>query len=90
MYAVPHTVTFTDRSAAEAGLGEVVGEVSRLPGFVAGYWVARSADEGIAMIVFDSEEAAQSFADFLKTAPDAPGVTLDRESIAVGEVMGHA
>jgi hypothetical protein len=45
---------------------------------------------GLAVIVFDSEEAAQSFADFLKTVPDAPGVTLDRENIGVAEVLAHA
>jgi len=90
MYAVPHTVTFTDRSAAEAGLDQVVPQVSSLPGFVAGYWVARSANQGLAMIVFDSEEAAGGFADFLKNAPDSPGVTLDRESIGVGEVLARA
>jgi hypothetical protein len=90
MYAVPHTVTFTDRSVAEADLGQVVPQVSGLPGFVAGYWVARSADQGLALIMFNSEEAAQGFADFLKTVPDSPGVTLDRESIGVGEVVAHA
>lgn len=90
MYAVPHTVTFTDRSGAEAGLDQVVQQVSGLPGFVAGYWVALSANQGAALIVFDSEEAAQGFADFLKTVPDSPGVTLDRESIGVAEVMAHA
>jgi hypothetical protein len=90
MYAVPHTVTFTDRSAAEAGLDEVVPQVSGLPGFVAGYWVARSANQGLALIMFDSEEAAQGFVDFLMTVPDSPGVTLDRESIGVGEVLAHA
>ncbi len=90
LYAVPHTVTVTDRSAAEAGLDQVVPQVSGMPGFVAGYWVARSTDQGLAVIVFDSEEAAQGFADFLKSAPDSPGVTLDRESIVVGEVLAHA
>jgi len=90
MYAVPHTVTFTDRSAAKAELDQVVAQTSGLPGFVAGYWVARSADQGLALIVFDSEEAAQGFANFLKSVPDAAGVTLDRESIVVGEVMAHA
>jgi hypothetical protein len=90
MYAVPHTVTITDRSAAEAGLDQVVPQVTGLPGFVAGYWVARSANQGLALIIFDSEEGAQSFADFLKTAPDAPGVTIDRESIGVSEVLAHA
>jgi len=63
---------------------------SGLPGFVAGYWLARSADQGLAVIVFDSEEAAQSLADFLKTVPDAPVVTLDRDSIVVAEVLAHA
>ena len=90
MYAVPHTVTFTDRSAAAAGLDQVVPQTSGLPGFVAGYWMAHSADGGLALVVFDSEEAAQSFAHFLKSVPDAPGVTLDRDSIVVVEVLTHA
>ena len=90
MYAVPHTVTITDRSAVKAGLHQIVPHVSGLPGFVAGDWIARSADQGLAVVVFDSEEAAQGFADSLKTTPEAPGVTLDRESIGVGEVLAHA
>jgi hypothetical protein len=89
-YAVPHTVSITDRSAADAELDQVVAQTSGLPGFVAGYWVTRSADQGLALIVFDSEEAAQGFADFLRTVPDSPGVTLDRESIGVCEVLAHA
>ena len=52
--------------------------------------MARSADQGLAVIVFDSEAAAQGFADFLKTAPDEGGVTLDRDSIVVAEVLAHA
>jgi len=90
MYAVPHTVTITDRSAAEAGLDQVVPQVSGLPGFVAGYWVAGPADQALAVILFESEEAAQGFANFLKSASDPPGATLDRESIVVGEVLAHA
>jgi hypothetical protein len=90
MYAVPHMVTITDPSAAAAGLDEVVPQTSSLPGFVTGYWVARSADQGLALVIFDSEETAQSFADFLKSVPDSPGVTMDRESIGVCEVLAHA
>jgi hypothetical protein len=90
MYAVPHTVTITDPAAAAAGLDQVVPQVSGLPGFVAGYWMARSADQGLAVVVFDSQAAAQSFADFLETAPDEGGVTLDRDSIGVAEVLAHA
>jgi hypothetical protein len=90
MYAVPHTVIIVDRSAAEAGFDELLPQVSGLPGFVAGYWMARSADQGLGVVVFDSEQAARGFADFLKSAPDGYGVTLDRESIGVAEVMAHA
>jgi hypothetical protein len=90
MYAVPHTVTVTDQSAAQAGLEQVVPQTSGLPGFVAGYWIARAANQGLAVIVFDAEEAAQRYADLLKTVPDSPGVTIDRESIGVCEVLAHA
>jgi hypothetical protein len=90
MHAVVHRVTFNDRSAAEADLDVIVSKVAGMPGFVAGYWVASSADAGVAAVMFDSEEAAKGFASFLQSAPAAPGVTLDRESIEVGQVMAHA
>jgi hypothetical protein len=90
MYAVIHTVTIDDPAAAMAELDQVVPQVSGMPGFTAGYWVARSPDTGIAMVMFDSEEAAQGFANFLKSTPDAGGVTLDRENITVGQVFAHA
>jgi hypothetical protein len=90
MYAVPHTVTITDRAAALAGLEHMVPQVSGSPGFVAGYWMEHSETEGQAVVIFDSKVAAQGFADLLKTAPDAPGVTPDRASVAVCEVLGHA
>jgi len=87
MYAVTQTVAISDRAAAEAGLGHVVPQVSGLPGFVAGYWMARDANQGLALVVFDSEEGARSFADFLKVTPGAPGVAPDRERIDVCEVF---
>ena len=90
MYAVPHMVTITDPPAAAVGLGEIVPQTSSFPGFVAGYWVARSADQGLALVIFDSEQTAQNFADFLKSVPDSPGVTMDRESIGVCEVLAYA
>jgi hypothetical protein len=89
MYAVHHTFTFTTRIAADAGLDDVVPLMSAMPGFVTGYWVARSADEGLALVVFNSEAAAQDFANWLKTGPD-PGVRLERESIVVAEVLARA
>ena len=90
MYAVHLTVTFTDRSAADASLDQVVSRTSDLPGFAAGYWVAGPADEGVSLIMFDSEEAALGFADLLKSAPAEAGVTLYREDVWVGEVVAHA
>lgn len=90
MYAVHHTATVTDRSAAEAGLEAVVPRVSGRPGFVAGYWMAIAASQGLALIVFDAEEAARNFAEFLRSSIDGPGVFLDRESIKVCEVFAHA
>jgi hypothetical protein len=87
MYAVVIPVTFNDRSAATAELEGLVPQVSGMPGFVAGYWVSLSQDKGTAMIVFDSEDAAQALAGVAKGAP-AGAVTSG--TIEVGEVMAHA
>jgi hypothetical protein len=60
MHAVVTRVTITDREAAESHLREqVVPGVSQAPGFVAGYWTRKDAT-GLAMVVFESEEAANS------------------------------
>jgi hypothetical protein len=90
MHAVVYSVTIHDRTAAEAELENLVPPIESLPGFVAGYWVSRSADAGIAMVIFDSEEAAEELARFLESAPDAAGMTLDRQQIDVGPVWKHA
>ncbi len=90
MYAVPHTVTITDQAAAAAGLDQAVSQTAGLPGFVGGYWLARSENQGLAVIVFDSQEAAQGYADFLKTMPEGGGIVLDRDSIGVCPVLAHA
>jgi hypothetical protein len=87
MHAVMIPVTFNDRSAAEGELPGLVAQVSGTPGFVAGYWVAMSQDQGTAMIVFDAEEPAQALATIARNAP-AEAVTSG--TIEVGEVMAHA
>ena len=86
MYAVVIPVTFNDRSAATAELEGLVPQVSAMPGFVAGYWVSLSQDKGTAMIMFDSEDAAQALAAVAKGAP--PGAVTSG-TIEVGEVMAH-
>jgi hypothetical protein len=56
---------------------------SSVPRFVAGYWMERSANQSVAQVPFGSQDAAWNFANFLKGAPQAPGVAPDRESIEV-------
>lgn len=58
MHAVVVEVTINDLEAADRSLrDEVVPRVSQSPGFVAGYWT-RKDNTGLAMAVFESEEAA--------------------------------
>jgi hypothetical protein len=65
---------------------EIVPTISQLPGFVGGYWVrVEGGDQGRAVIVFDSEDAARGASEQIQPAP---GVTLD--SVAVGEVVANA
>jgi hypothetical protein len=87
MHAVVTSLKFNDRAAAETELSDIVSRVSGMPGFVSGHWVALSADRGASMIVFDSQEAAQSLANF---AQDAPFASVTPQAIDVGEVIGHA
>ena len=87
MYAVIMNVTFIDRTGSEAELPGLISQVSGVPGFVAGYWVALSADKGSATVVFEAEESAQAVA---AQATSAPAVTVTIDSVAVGEVLGHA
>jgi hypothetical protein len=87
MHAVVTTVTISDHEAAEGHLREnVVPEVSQAPGFVAGYWT-RKDDSGVAMVVFESEDAAQAMSERVQSmARDV--VTLD--TVEVREVVAHA
>ncbi len=87
MHAVLIPVTFNDRPAAAAELDGLVPRISGMPGFVAGYWVSLSQDNGTAMIVFDSEDGAQAMAAVVKGTP--PGA-VSAGTIEVGEVMAHA
>jgi hypothetical protein len=76
-----------DTGAAESHLRErVVPGVSQAPGFVAGYWT-RKDSRGVAMIVFESEDAAQAGGERVPSMiPDM--VTL--EQVEVLEVVEHA
>jgi hypothetical protein len=88
MHAVVVRVTINEPEAATKGLREeVVPTVSQAPGFVAGYWTRGEDSNGLSMVVFESEEAANAAAERIPSAvPDA--VTLD--NIEVREVVASA
>lgn len=87
MYAVVVAVTIHEHEASERHLREqVVPGVSKAPGFIAGYWT-RKDDSGMAMVVFESEEAATGMSERVPSMLPAD-VTL--ESVEVREVVVHA
>lgn len=87
MHAVVVKVTLQDRAAAEAELhANVIPQVSKAPGFVAGYWTTKD-NTGMSMLVFESKDAATGVSEMIPgTVPDA--VTL--QDVEVREVVGHA
>jgi hypothetical protein len=87
MHAVLVRVTIDDLDASlEAPGSQVVPRISGLPGFQAGYWT-RSANTGVSLVVFESEDAAKAAADQVRSmAP--PDVTV--EDVEVREVVAHA
>jgi hypothetical protein len=88
MHAVVTRVTVNDREAATSRLREqIVPDVSQSPGFVAGYWTRGDDGTGVAMVVFESEEAATNMSERVPSMlTDA--VTL--ENIEVREVVANA
>jgi hypothetical protein len=88
MHAVVTKVTINDREAATSHLREnVVPGVSQAPGFVAGYWARGDDGTGLAMVMFESEEAAKNMSERVPSMlTDA--VTL--QNVEVREVVANA
>jgi hypothetical protein len=87
MHAVVVTVTIEDEEPGLRELREqVVPEVSRAPGFVAGYWT-RKGNSGMSLVLFDSEQAAQNASERVRGAVPR-GVTM--EDVEVREVVANA
>lgn len=64
--------------------------ISETPGFVAGYWTrSEGEDNGLAMLLFDSEEAARAEADLI-SQPTIVAETVTLESVEVREVVAQA
>ena len=91
MHAVVVRVSVGDPEIADRGVHEqVVPGVSGAPGFVAGYWTrADDGSNGLSMLVFESEQAAQAVADRFRAGSILPEtVTVSR--IEVREVVATA
>jgi hypothetical protein len=90
MHAVVVRSTLHNFEHAESFLKEQgIPRVRQAQGFVAGHWVRLDENSGTAMLIFESEEAAQAAAQQLKTNPP-PGSAVTIDSIGIGEVVGHA
>jgi hypothetical protein len=88
MHAVVVRSTIEDFEQARKSLRKQgIPRLSQMPGFVSGHWVKVGERNGASMLVFETEESAQSAAQMIRSnAPTA--VTVD--SIEVGEVQEHA
>jgi hypothetical protein len=87
MHAVVVRVNIKDEGAATSALrDEVVPQVKQAPGFVAGYWT-RADNTGLSMIVFESEDAAQSASQRIEGGiPDS----VDLQGVEIREVVANA
>ena len=90
MHAVVTKATIHDIEQGRKVLEEEgIPRIRQSPGFVAGHWVRLDESTGTAMIIFESEEAAQAAAERIKMNPPA-GDAVTINSIEIGEVVGHA
>lgn len=85
MHAVVISVTVRDREPAARALKEVVPRVSQARGFVAGYWLSMPDGKGLAVVVFDSQDAARTMAEQMP-----PGEFVTFERVEVAEVAASA
>ena len=87
MHAVVIKATVTDRDALPTTLAELVPAVSGAPDFVAGYWILLGQNQGMAILVFDTEDSASLQALATQVA-GSDAATID--SVEVGEVRARA
>jgi hypothetical protein len=87
MHAVLIRVKISDPGSATSELTEnVVPSVKQAPGFVAGYWT-RSDNEGVSLVVFESEEQANAAAE---RVPSGVPDSVELQSVEVREVVASA
>jgi hypothetical protein len=90
VHAVVVTVTIHDFDRGREMLKDrIVPAVSQAPGFVAGYWTRSEDKRGMGFIAVESEDAARSLAEMIKSeGPAGDSVTL--ETVEVREVVANA
>ena len=88
MHALVTHVTIDDFDSARANLQEnIVPQASQAPGFVAGYWMRFADDRGMAVGIFESEDAAKAAQEQVRSAPRVGASVTDVEVV---EVVAHA
>jgi hypothetical protein len=89
MHAIVVRVSINDVEAATTFLRErIVPGISQAPGFVTGHWVQwGDPSQGAAMMVFESEDAANQAKGMIQPPP---GNAVTIESVEVGEVVATA
>ena len=87
MHALVVRVAIEDPKAAMRELRErTVPRVSQAPGFVSGYWT-RKDNTGLAMIIFESEDAARAAGERIQAEPPAE---VNIEDAELREVVAQA
>ena len=92
MNAVVVRVSFNDVEAAEEGLHrDLVPMVKQAPGFVSGWWTRdQDKSNGLAMMIFESEDAAQAALERLRSEGPGASDDVNVESAEVREVVANA
>jgi hypothetical protein len=91
MHAVVVEVTIHDSEKGREFLtSQIVPRVSQAPGFVAGYWTQAGQTKGRSMMVFESEEAAQTVKGMIESGPGPDDNAVTLESVEVCEVVASA
>lgn len=88
MHAVVVDVSIADVESAEGELRErVVPMVSKMPGFVAGFWMEAGAGKGHSVVVFESEAVAKEMAE---RVPSNLPSSVTVEHVEVRRVVARA
>ena len=65
----------------------VLPNVKQAPGLIGGYWLAPEEGHGLAVTVWENEQAARASVEMARNAPRPDSVTFDR--LEVKEVVAH-